>query len=133
VIERHLLWTLPDPPAALRAWRAVAPGGRLVSYEGIWGLSGIARDLRRLASSAIRAVRRIPPDHHAEYDLKLRSSLPLAGRMGPEPVVQALSDSGWRRYRLERLRDVEWARRLAAPWPLGWVDGMAHFALIAEA
>src|SRR5580698_6559665 len=25
VIERHLIWTLPDPEAALRAWRRVAP------------------------------------------------------------------------------------------------------------
>jgi hypothetical protein len=104
-----------------------------VSYEGIWGSSGIANNLRHLVSSAIRAARRIPPDHHAEYDLELRSSLPMAGRMGPGPVIQALSDSGWRRYRLERLRDVEWARRLTAPWPLGWVERVAHFATIAEA
>src|SRR5580692_6937640 len=27
VMERHLLWTLPDPVAALTAWRAAAPGG----------------------------------------------------------------------------------------------------------
>ena len=37
VIERHLLWTLPDPVAALRAWRAVAPAGRLVAIESMWG------------------------------------------------------------------------------------------------
>src|SRR5215469_1345874 len=27
VMERHLLWTLPDPSGALRAWRAAAPAG----------------------------------------------------------------------------------------------------------
>ena len=37
VIERHLLWTLPDPVAALRAWRAAAPSGRLVAVESLWG------------------------------------------------------------------------------------------------
>src|ERR1700722_15691035 len=37
VIERHLLWTLPDPLAALSAWRAAAPGGRLVAVESLWG------------------------------------------------------------------------------------------------
>src|SRR5204863_8963963 len=35
VVERHLLWTAPDPAAARRAWRGAAP--RLVSYEGIFG------------------------------------------------------------------------------------------------
>ena len=34
VIERHLLWTLPDPSGALAGWRRVAPGGRMVLLEG---------------------------------------------------------------------------------------------------
>ncbi len=38
VLARHLLWTLPDPVAALRRWvRLVRPGGRLVLVEGVWG------------------------------------------------------------------------------------------------
>src|ERR687897_795284 len=37
VIERHLLWTLPDPGAALAAWRGVAPAGRLGLFEGLGG------------------------------------------------------------------------------------------------
>lgn len=37
VVERHLLWTLPDPAAALAEWRRVVePGGRLVLFEGQW-------------------------------------------------------------------------------------------------
>src|SRR5881409_3947202 len=36
VIERHLAWTLPEPVGALRAWRASAPTGRLVLFEGSW-------------------------------------------------------------------------------------------------
>ena len=37
VTARHLLWTLPDPHAALARWvAAVRPGGRLVLVEGRW-------------------------------------------------------------------------------------------------
>ncbi|MGP4112157.1 class I SAM-dependent methyltransferase [Streptomyces sp. 4N509B] len=37
VLSRHLLWTLPDPQAALRGWLArLRPGGRLVLIEGRW-------------------------------------------------------------------------------------------------
>jgi SAM-dependent methyltransferase len=38
---RHLLWTLPDPHAALRRWLALLrPGGRLVLIEGRWWPAG---------------------------------------------------------------------------------------------
>src|SRR3954466_3866823 len=36
VLERHVLWTTPEPAAALSAWRKVAPSGRLVLFEGVW-------------------------------------------------------------------------------------------------
>lgn len=37
VVERHLLWTLPDPGAAVAEWRRVVePGGRIVLFEGRW-------------------------------------------------------------------------------------------------
>jgi ubiquinone/menaquinone biosynthesis C-methylase UbiE len=37
LLARHLLWTLPDPHAALRAWTGrLRPGGTLVLIEGRW-------------------------------------------------------------------------------------------------
>jgi ubiquinone/menaquinone biosynthesis C-methylase UbiE len=37
VLARHLLWTLPDPQAALREWVArLRPGGTLLLVEGRW-------------------------------------------------------------------------------------------------
>jgi SAM-dependent methyltransferase len=44
ILARHLLWTLPDPHAALRRWVGLLrPGGRLVLVEGRWGTPGEAR------------------------------------------------------------------------------------------
>ncbi|GAA1018033.1 SAM-dependent methyltransferase [Acrocarpospora pleiomorpha] len=41
VLSRHLLWTLPDPPATLRHWISMTrPGGRLVLVEGRWNTPG---------------------------------------------------------------------------------------------
>lgn len=41
LLARHLLWTLPDPQAALARWvRLVRPGGRLVLVEGRWWPAG---------------------------------------------------------------------------------------------
>ena len=38
VLARHVLWTLPDPDAALGNWlRLLRPRGRMVLIEGCWG------------------------------------------------------------------------------------------------
>jgi SAM-dependent methyltransferase len=40
VLVRHLVWTLPEPVAALHHWISRSrPGGRLVLVEGHWGAS----------------------------------------------------------------------------------------------
>ena len=40
ILERHVIWTLPQPEEALRAWRALLkPGGLLVLIEGIFEMS----------------------------------------------------------------------------------------------
>jgi SAM-dependent methyltransferase len=37
VVTRHLVWTLPDAPAAFRAWhRVLRPGGRVLIVDGNW-------------------------------------------------------------------------------------------------
>jgi len=75
VIERHLLWTLPTPAAALRAWREAAPAGRLVLVEGSWGegdpLEGLRRSARDLLTRLAAPLRTLSgsgsgspgPDH----------------------------------------------------------------------
>lgn len=37
VINRHLLWTLPDPQKAIKEWkRVLKPGGKLIIIDGNW-------------------------------------------------------------------------------------------------
>jgi SAM-dependent methyltransferase len=43
LLSRHLVWTLPDPKAALREWLSrLRPGGTLVLVEGRWREAGQA-------------------------------------------------------------------------------------------
>jgi len=111
VVERHLLWTLPDPAGALAAWRAAAPAGRLVLIEGSWSGRGTSAPerLRRHARTLADLIRRPEPDHHGHYSGRVTAALPYDGGLTPDEAVALVEASPWGRARIERLRDVEWA------------------------
>ncbi len=134
VMERHMLWTLPDPDRALRAWRAVVGhGGRLVLFEGSWGRADVVARARAVAVDALRRLYGVPHDHHAEYDPEVLSQLPLARLPSAEPLILAVYRAGWRGVRIRRLRDVEWARRIGSRRLLGWLERVPQYALVADA
>jgi SAM-dependent methyltransferase len=112
VVERHLLWTLPDPAEALSAWRGAAENGRLVLFESVWGSVDQLESVRARARRLIRKARGEAPEHHASYRPQLRESLPLGTGTDPSKLVELVVRTGWRNPRLERLRDVEWSERL---------------------
>ena len=111
VVERHLLWTLPDPAATLTAWRHAAPEGQLAVIEGSWGRQAGNRldNLRARAREATSKIRGMEPSHHAHYSQALRAALPYPSGLTPAEAVGLVQASPWGAARIERLRDVEWA------------------------
>jgi ubiquinone/menaquinone biosynthesis C-methylase UbiE len=133
VMERHLLWTLPDPAAALGAWRrAVRGGGRLV-LVGVLADSDDPRE--RLAAWARQALRRLqgrPPDHHGEYPPSLRAALPSGPLFHPARYLELVGSSGWQGVELRRLRDVEWAMTLRLSGAERLCGVAPRFAVVAH-
>jgi ubiquinone/menaquinone biosynthesis C-methylase UbiE len=132
VVERHVVWTLPDPVGALAAWRSVCvPGGRLVLLEGSWGGEG---PFVAVADALARLVDRVEgrgDHHHAPYPTDL--PLPLQGMTSPAPYLEAVEAAGWIRARVLRLRDVEWAIARRQRWPLGALTHRPRYAIVADA
>jgi hypothetical protein len=119
VMERHLLWTLPDPVGTLRTWRTVVPAGRLVLFGGMGGAADPVERLRRAARSLLtrapwtegRSFQR--GGHHAEYPATLMEAMPLGSGITPSVLAGLVVEAGWPAPRLRRLRDVEWASTLS--------------------
>ena len=111
VVERHLVWTLPDPGAALAAWHAAAPDGRLVLIEGTWDgrRTSAINQLRARARMLADLVRQPEPHHPRQYTEQMNAALPYNGGLTPDEAVRLVEASPWGRARIERLRDVEWA------------------------
>ena len=132
VIERHVLWTIPDPTAALDAWRSVTRrGGKIVLLEGSWGGEGPFVQLMDVATRAAERFHGIDEHHHATYPTDLQ--LPFQRLTSPAPYIAAVEAAGWTRVRIARLRDIEWAVARRQPWPLGWLARRPRYAIIADA
>lgn len=133
VIARHVLWTLPEPVEALRAWRAVVPrGGRVALFEGSWAGEGALVAVKDAVASALERSGGADQGHHGPYPQEISDRLPLRNATSPRPFLDAIREAGWRRPRLARLRDVEWAVDRQAPWPIGWLRHRHRFVLVAE-
>jgi SAM-dependent methyltransferase len=132
VVERLVLWTLPHPAASVAAWRRAAPGGRLVCFEGVWGVADKIEALRGRSRRYLHRLLRRPPEHHGALDRSILDQLPFHQGMSPNSAVEVVEAGGWRSVRLERLRDVEWARAMMLP-PLERILGVTpEFAVIAD-
>lgn len=134
VMERHVLWTMAEPVAELRAWKdRVVPGGRLAVFEGSWGGEGPFVEARDVLEGFLRRAFGQGDAHHGPYPPEVLEQLPLRSTSSPAPFIAAIHDAGWTRVRIARMRDVEWAVERRDPWPLGMLRRRARYALIADA
>jgi SAM-dependent methyltransferase len=131
VIERHVLWTLPDPIAALGAWRNSAPFGRLVLIESLWGGIDPGEGIKARARDVLRKARRTPGAHHGAYSGELRGQLPLGDGTHPSRIVELVEEAGWSAPRIERLRDVEWAAAIQLRFPERLLGVPPRFVVLA--
>lgn len=80
VVERDILWTLPEPDVALATWRNAAPAGRLVLIEATWGKTKGVADLqnkaRVLVNKPLGWIRGVKPHQHDHYPENVVRALP---------------------------------------------------------
>lgn len=85
IVERHVIWTLPHPEAALDAWRRLLrPGGRLMLIEGHWG----------------------PDERRGEYN-QIHDRLPLFGGRPEAQMAALVRTCGFASVTVEPLMDPE--------------------------
>lgn len=83
VLERHVIWTLPNPSGALAEWmRVLRPGGRLVLIEGDWKSTG-----------------------HEDY-APIKAALPLYGGRPAEALAEFIRGCGFTRFAIETLMEA---------------------------
>jgi SAM-dependent methyltransferase len=93
ILERHVIWTLPQPREAVRAWQALLkPGGLLILIEGIFEMSD-----------------------DTVYQ-QLEAQLPLYGGRPGEELAALLEAEGYRQTAVRPLMDAAlWLETPARP------------------
>ena len=117
VINRHVLWTLPNPHAAVQSWnRVLKLGGKAVIIDGIWNDGSLETRMRRLISNTLVLLMEGKNPARNAYSTDLNHALPNAGGTPPERAREYLSGTGFRNIDLIDLIDIRNIQKRKMPF-----------------
>src|SRR3712207_4368777 len=97
-LARVALWSLEDRPRP--------------AFSTGWGAADKVEALRARARRRLHRLLGRPPEHHGSLNPTVEGQLPYSRGMSPNSIVEVVEAAGWGSVRLERVRDVEWARAM---------------------
>lgn len=139
VINRNVLWTLPEPERALEDWRRVLkPGGRLVVVDGDWFDDRLSYRTQQFLGSLWIAIteRRNPwADRRRlrqQYDGAFERHLPLKGPGNRQRMPQLVALAGFTNVRVVDLTEVDAAEKAPMTRAQRLLQPHRFFAILAE-
>lgn len=97
VVNRHVLWTLPNPEKAIvEWWRILKPDGKVVIVDGNWYLnldSSLKRKAWRTALILITERRIL---WNSDFDRNVKEKLPFTHKERPQADIEILKNAGFR-------------------------------------
>lgn len=117
VLNRHLLWTLPHPKAALQEWKRVLKnGGHVVLIDGLWMDGSLENKLRRLIGDLSILILERKNPRKGWYSKKTESVLPHPHGMDAQKARTYLKDAGFKVIELAYLDDIHDIQRKHMPF-----------------
>ncbi|AJY45596.1 class I SAM-dependent methyltransferase [Martelella endophytica] len=135
ITNRHLVWTLVDPPAAFGEWFSLLkPGGKVLIVDGNMGKETWVKSLQKLWArvASKQASDPVSPDMVMRLQ-KIRERVYFSGEMPAQAVADLLAQAGFENIVIDRkLSDIHWAQARRMPFLRG-LDRMVQerFAICA--
>ncbi|MGH2464416.1 MAG: class I SAM-dependent methyltransferase, partial [Candidatus Limnocylindrales bacterium] len=131
VVSRHLVWTLPDPALAARAWRnRLRPGGLVAVIDGTYPRRPLP--VRLLAAAASRLGGDDDDDAH-EYPAEVDARLPLMTQRSPAALMDVLRAAGFERVRSRGLAEIDRTERGHLGLLQRTADGWRRYLVVGRA
>jgi ubiquinone/menaquinone biosynthesis C-methylase UbiE len=109
VTNRHVMWTLTDPPRALAAWyRLLRPGGRLLAIDGLWWLE-------RAEPAPNVPLTPTQQKHKEHYTPEVEAALPLRQATSIATILAMVRDAGFTDVHVTHLDAVAAVEREVLP------------------
>jgi len=107
VVNKYLLWTLPEPGKALIEWkRVLKDGGTIIAIDGDWNQHSLSGRIRSKAADTLRGVKE---GNYIKIFRKqygpIKKNLPLF-TLKPEHVSEILKDSGFETVSIKRMDNL---------------------------
>ena len=117
IVNRAVLWTLPNPKKALAEWkRVLKPGGRLCFFLHESQSDGITDRFRRqLGNLVVLIAERRNPWNQLHNSEKLGAELPFRGGVEPSVITKLLGDTGFKGISAEPMVEIGRLKRDGMP------------------
>lgn len=106
VVNKYLLWTLPDPKKALAEWRRVLKnGGKMIAIDGDWNDENLSeRKKEEKDNPEEEKEEEFMKRYKEQYDF-IKKDLPLFS-LKPEHVSKIFKDSGFESVSIQRMDEL---------------------------
>ena len=99
VVNRHVLWTLPNPDKAIAEWkRVLKPGGKIVIVDGNWYLNldgSLKRRVWRYLAMPLVLITEQRNPLGTGYNANAKKKLPLTHKIRPQGEIEILENLGF--------------------------------------
>jgi ubiquinone/menaquinone biosynthesis C-methylase UbiE len=107
VVNRHLLWTLPNPQKALDEWkRVLRPGGMVTIIDGLWCTGSLSERVRRIAANIGVLITERKNQFGRYYSPDITRTLPHPYGMTSDIALSYVQKSGFTDIKLLPLKDI---------------------------
>ena len=107
IVNRAVLWTLPEPKKALSEWkRVLKPGGKLCFFLHEPHHNGLTQCFRRQLGNVLILCTEGRNPWHSLYNKKLGVELPFRGGVEPSVITGLLEDAGFEQVSAEPMHEI---------------------------